>query len=67
MDETIQRYCNITIECEFDRYLLDNNTTSKSITKSVNVKYLQLIEDVIYRLELMDKVNEAVCYKLEEK
>jgi len=47
----------ITIEADYDRYVLNDNTLSKKMTKSVDIKYLQLIEDVVNRLELMDKVK----------
>lgn len=54
---SLKKCCRVTIEADYDRYVNDDNTTTTKLEKTVNIKYIQLLEDVLHRLELMDKVS----------
>lgn len=49
--------CKITIECSFERYIQDDNTSSKIVTREFSVKYLPLLEDILYRLQIMGQFD----------
>jgi len=51
--------CIVTIEADYDRYVNDDNSFSKTMTKEIDVRYIQLVEDMLHRLVTMGEVSKT--------
>ena len=43
----------VRIGCDEDRYINADNSSSHFVEREIEIKYLQLIEDIFYRLDFM--------------